>query len=116
MSEAELTAAAVAGEGLLAAGRPAVVLLSGGRDSTCLLDLALTICGRDYVTALHFNYKLRDAADADERHCAGLCRRLGVRLEVRRPRRPERGNLQAWAREARYAAASQLAGARGGDV
>ncbi|MBV9943592.1 MAG: hypothetical protein JO262_15810, partial [Solirubrobacterales bacterium] len=34
-------------EGLLLAGRPVVVLLSGGSDSTCLLDLSVRICGPD---------------------------------------------------------------------
>ena len=102
--------------GLLAAGRPVVVLLSGGRDSTCLLDLAVAITGRESVIALHLNYGLRDGADADERHCAELCSRLGVALEVRRPSRPERGNLQAWARDERYGTAVQIALASGGDV
>jgi tRNA(Ile)-lysidine synthase len=102
--------------GLLAAGRPVVVLLSGGRDSTCLLDLAVEIAGSESVIALHLNYGLRDAADADEHHCAELCSRLGVSLEVQRPRRPERGNIQAWARDERYGRAAQLALARGADV
>ena len=62
------------------------------------------------MTALHVNYGLRDDSDEDERHCAALCERLGVRLEVERPRRPEGpGNLQAWARDTRYAAAARLA-------
>jgi tRNA(Ile)-lysidine synthase len=39
-----------------------------------------------------------------------------VALEVRRPRRPETGNLQAWARDERYGAAAQIATARGADV
>ena len=34
-------------DGLLAAGRPVVVLLFGGRDSTCLLDLAVRIAGAE---------------------------------------------------------------------
>jgi tRNA(Ile)-lysidine synthase len=100
--------------GLLAPGRPVVVLLSGGRDSTCLLDLAVRIGGE--VSALHVNYGLRDAAEDDERHCRELCERLGARLAVRRPRPPERGNLQAWAREVRYAEATTLALAGDADV
>ena len=95
--------------GLLAAGRPVVVLFSGGRDSTCLLDLAARIAGPLAVTALHVNYGLRDAADADERHCARVCARLGAPLEVVRPRWPQTGNLQAWARDVRYAAGASLA-------
>jgi tRNA(Ile)-lysidine synthase len=101
-------------DGLLAEGRRVLVLLSGGRDSTCLLDLAVRISGQDSVSALHLNYGLRDAADADEHHCAELCARLGVGLDVRRPKRPETGNLQAWARDQRYGAAVELA--HGGDV
>jgi tRNA(Ile)-lysidine synthase len=101
---------AVRETGLLAPARRVVVLLSGGRDSVCLLDLAARIAGADAVQALHVNYGLRDAADEDERHCALLCERIGVPLEVRRPSRPERGNLQAWARDVRYAAAGELAG------
>jgi tRNA(Ile)-lysidine synthase len=102
--------------GLLAPGSPVVVLLSGGRDSTCLLDLAVRVAGHEQVTALHLNYGLRDAADADERHCAELCERLGVGIEVRRPRRPRSGNLQAWARDERYRPATQLALARDGVI
>ena len=32
-------------EALLIAGRPVIVMLSGGRDSTCLLDVAVQISG-----------------------------------------------------------------------
>jgi tRNA(Ile)-lysidine synthase len=106
----------VRAQGLLAPGRRVVVLLSGGRDSVCLLDLAVRIAGPDAALALHVNYGMRDAAEADQSHCAQLCERLGVALEVRRPQRPESGNLQAWARDERYGAATQLARARGGDV
>jgi tRNA(Ile)-lysidine synthase len=102
--------------GLIAPPAPLVAMLSGGRDSVCMLDLAVRARGAEAVTALHVNYGLREEADADERHCRELCERLGVALEVQRPRRPEgAGNLQAWAREARYAAALRLAEAREAD-
>jgi tRNA(Ile)-lysidine synthase len=114
MTETEM-AAQVRAEGLLREAQEVVVLLSGGRDSTCLLDLAVRIAGADAVTALHVNYGLRGAAsDEDERHCVELCRGLGVRLEVRRAGEPATGNRQAWAREVRYREAHALAG--GGDV
>jgi tRNA(Ile)-lysidine synthase len=96
--------------GLLAGPPPLLAMLSGGRDSVCLLDLAVRARGPEAVSALHVNYGLREEAEADERFCAELCRRLGVALAVERPRRPQGpGNLQAWARDARYAAAAALA-------
>jgi tRNA(Ile)-lysidine synthase len=102
--------------GLLGAGQPVTVMFSGGRDSTCLLDLAVRIVGPAEVSVLHVNYRLRDGADADERHCAEVCEALGVPLQIVRPTRPETGNLQAWAREERYRAAGALAEERRGDV
>ncbi len=103
-------------EGLIAAGRPVVVLLSGGRDSTCLVDVAARVAGADVVSALHMNYGLRASADADEQHCRELCSALGVALTVKRPAGSPAGNIQAWARDERYHAAGALAGARGADV
>ena len=96
--------------GLLEPGRPVLVLLSGGRDSVSLLDLAVRIAGAPHVSALHCNYGLRAEAAGDEAHCAELCEQLGVALDVQRPRRPAgAGNLQAWARDERYGAARRLA-------
>ncbi len=99
--------------GLLAEGQPVVVMLSGGRDSICLLDVAVQLAGRGPVVALHVDHGLRPGAGEEEaRHCAGVCERLGVRLEVARlGPAPRSGNLHAWAREARYAAARRLPGA-----
>jgi tRNA(Ile)-lysidine synthase len=103
----------VLGDALVGPGRPVVAMLSGGRDSVCMLDLAVRAAGPGEVTALHVNYGLRDDSDADERHCAALCEALGTALEIERPLRPEGpGNLQSWARDTRYAAAAQLAQAR----
>jgi tRNA(Ile)-lysidine synthase len=98
-------------------GRSIVAMLSGGRDSICLLDVAVDLLGSDSVSALHVNYGLREQADADERHCATVCERLGVALEVVRVERTAAtpgapgavGNVQAWARELRYEAAARIA-------
>jgi len=86
-------------------------MLSGGRDSVCLLDVAVALCGAERVRALHVNYGLRVESDGDERHCRVLCEQLGVRIEVVRASRGEdpTGNLHAWARDLRYGAARALA-------
>jgi tRNA(Ile)-lysidine synthase len=102
---------------LLAAGEPVVVLLSGGRDSVCLLDVAVILCGATAVSALHVNYGLRgEESDADERHCEELAATLGVALTIEHTRRPDGapGNLHAWARDVRYGLGARLAGERGG--
>ena len=112
MSVEEVREAVRAG-GLLAERRAVLAMLSGGRDSVCLLDVAVELRGPEEVSALHVNYGLREAADADERHCAALCERLGVELTVVRAQ-AEPGNLQAWAREVRYRAAERLASERDG--
>jgi tRNA(Ile)-lysidine synthase len=115
--DADLMLERVLAEGLVAAGSPLLAMLSGGRDSVCMLDLAARGAGAGQVTALHVNYGLRDDSDADERHCAELCASLGVELTIERPRRPEGpGNLQAWARDTRYAAAAGLALPRGATI
>jgi tRNA(Ile)-lysidine synthase len=120
---------AVRGSGLFARDRPVVAMLSGGRDSTCLLDVAVAQLGAGAVCALHVNYGLREEAGVEERRCRALCRELDVELHVEiagstledeapgAPTRPGTpgpelggpGNLQAWARELRYAAAERLA-------
>ena len=100
--------------GLLPAGAPLVVLLSGGRDSVCLLDVSVRLAGAEAVRALHVNYGLRESAAGDEAHCRALCDRLGVGVEVTATQRPaEAGNLQAWARDVRLGAGARLALARG---
>jgi tRNA(Ile)-lysidine synthase len=96
--------------GLLVAGEPVLVLLSGGRDSVCLLDCAVAL-GCD-VSALHVNYGLRDGADEDEAFCRQLCSSLGVPLDVHAPGAPI-GNLQAWARDERLGHGRRLARDRG---
>lgn len=95
-----------------APAQPVLVMLSGGRDSTCLLDVAVALLRAGAVSALHVNYGLREQAHADERHCAALCAELGVELEVVHAggrAGTQSGNLHAWARELRYAHARRIA-------
>lgn len=101
--------------GLLTDGRPVVALLSGGRDSVCLLDCAVALGAQ--VSALHVNYGLRDGADEDEEACRELCQRLGVELAIEHAQKPEgAGNTQAWARDRRIGVAARIALARRGVV
>jgi tRNA(Ile)-lysidine synthase len=120
---------AVRASGLLGSEHPVVVMLSGGRDSVCLLDAVVMLRGIEHVHALHVNYGLRPEAAAEEQHCRSLCARLGAPLEVvhatgtpggdgstgsggaggRGGESGGGGNVQAWARELRYEAAERLA-------
>ncbi|MBS1844928.1 MAG: tRNA lysidine(34) synthetase TilS [Actinobacteria bacterium] len=99
--------------GLMAAPRSLVALLSGGRDSVCVLDLAVRTRGPGAVVAVHVDYGLRPGSHEDADFCASLCERLEVELVTERPVRVEGpGNLQAWARDLRYSAAARLAEGR----
>jgi tRNA(Ile)-lysidine synthase len=89
--------------GLIRRGEPLLVMLSGGADSVCLLDIARRL-GAD-VAALHCNYGLRESADEDE----AFCRELFPSVIVERVRLPDGANLQAAARDARYALAERHA-------
>jgi tRNA(Ile)-lysidine synthase len=100
--------------GLVAAGSSGVVLVSGGADSTAAAAGLVRELGADLVVALHLNYGLRRGSDGDQRTCEELCERLGIELEVERPRLGD-GNVQAEARRVRYAAAERLRLARGLD-
>jgi len=100
------------------AGEPLLVLVSGGGDSVCLLEVCVRLGAR--VSALHVNYGLREGADGDEVLCRELCERLGVGLTVERVSLAAAapgasGNLQAEAREARYGLAEALVARSGGD-
>ncbi len=97
--------------GLLPPDRTVVAMLSGGRDSVCLLDIAVALCGAERVKALHVNYALRAESDADEAHSRALCGELGVEIEIVRAERESQasGNLHAWARDVRYGVAGDLA-------
>lgn len=106
---------AVAASDLGAAGTPVLALVSGGRDSVCLLDALVAVRGAAAVCVLHVNYGLRPGdCDADEQHVRALCERFGVEFSLECAGAPVAGNLQAWARDLRYGRAAVLAQERGG--
>ncbi|HVO89866.1 MAG TPA: tRNA lysidine(34) synthetase TilS, partial [Casimicrobiaceae bacterium] len=94
-------------------GARIAVALSGGRDSTVLLDAthAEATSLRHDVVALHVHHGLSPHADAWSAHCEALCRSLDVPIAVERvdvPRAP-RKSLEGTAREARYRALAAMA-------
>lgn len=101
--------AAARRSGLLPPGGNVVVMVSGGADSVCLLDVAVRLAGSRSVAALHVNHGLRPDA-GENALCRETCERLGVDLAVEAlDPTNARGNIQAWAREQRYAAAARIA-------
>ena len=102
--------------GLLVAGRPVVVMLSGGPDSTCLLDVAVELVGGELVSAVHVDHGLRPGS-VDPEVCAATCSTLDVSLRVYSlDPSTSVGNLQAWARESRYRLAAEAASESGGVI
>src|SRR5690606_2482544 len=102
---------------LVEPGPDGVVMVSGAPASACLAAGLTPFVGPSTLHALHVNYGLRETADRDERACRDLCARLRIALHIERPSREElgEGNMQAAARELRYAAAERLR-ARAGAV
>src|SRR5437588_10934185 len=89
--------------GLIREGEPLVVLLSGGADSVCLLDVAVRLGAQ--VSALHVDHALRPDSGEDAELCRELCQAAGVALTVERVQlRSASGsrNMQAEASERRY--------------
>jgi tRNA(Ile)-lysidine synthase len=76
--------------------------VSGGADSLALLALAVA-AGCD-TTAIHVDHGLRPDSAAEATVVAQAAQRLGARFEARTVHVAPGGNLEARAREARYAA------------
>src|SRR5206468_9574171 len=94
----ERVAGFVAEHGVLEPGEPVLALVSGGADSLCLWGV-LRELGYP-VEALHVEHGLRgEAGLADAAYCAALGAQVAA-VDV-----ASGGNMEARAREARYAAA-----------
>ena len=86
--------------------------VSGGPDSLALLLLANEAIPGGFEVAT-VDHGLRPASAAEAEIVAALCGRLGVSHTTLTPKVGSKGNLQANARAARYAALGEWAGARG---
>ena len=70
---------------LIKDGDRVVVGVSGGADSVCLLLVLKEIMPLECITAVHINHGIRgDEAARDEDFVLQLCKRQGIRLEIRR--------------------------------
>ena len=102
-------------EHLFPSGSRTLVMISGGQDSTTLLELLagglLLGVGPSEVLALHVNHHLRGQESIDDQELVGRhCARLGVELAVAHESIPKSaGNVQENARVARREAALALA-------
>jgi tRNA(Ile)-lysidine synthase len=83
---------------------PIAVALSGGLDSTALLDASVRCAGPSRVIALHIHHGLSPNADAWAAHCHAFAQTLGVRFASRQVDVVREGgeSLEAAARDARY--------------
>jgi tRNA(Ile)-lysidine synthase len=93
---------------------PVVVACSGGADSVALLALAVD-AGLGPV-AVHVDHRLRAGSTAEADHVRVLARRLGAGFLAERVGVDEGTNLEARARDARYAALERARVAVGADV
>lgn len=88
------------------------IAVSGGPDSVALLLLAAkAFPGR--VEAATVDHRLRPASRDEAAFVAALCRDLGLTHQTLTLQRVAQGNISAFAREARYDALDEWAGARG---
>ncbi len=108
MGSRETLEEAVRESRLVAPGTRGVALLSGGADSACLAAGLAAAAGPGSFTGLHLNYGLRSDSGRDEEAARALCELLGVELRVIGAEVPHAENLQAAARDLRYAAAEGL--------
>jgi len=109
-----LEAVGVAVSALPASERIAVAL-SGGVDSSVLLDAAVRVAGTSRCVALHVHHGLSAHADEWLAHCEAFALDRGVEFEARRVEvsRDSGVSVEAAARDARYRALDAMCAARG---
>lgn len=100
-------------------GAKLLVAVSGGKDSITLLHGLLSIqrlLGLS-IEVCHVDHRLRPDSGRDAEFVRGLCAHAGVECHiVTLESRPSGENLEAWARDRRYQAFSEVLRRRGLDV
>lgn len=89
------------------------IAFSGGLDSSVLLHLLAAWARHEELPALsaiHVHHGLQPAADAWPEHCAQVCARLGIPLDIVRVQVAPGASLEQAARRARYAAFAERLG------
>ena len=111
----ETVLATVERHGMLAAGDAVVVAVSGGADSTCLLDVLARASGRlDLALAVaHVDHGLSEASEEVAARVARTAAAAGFDVHVARAAGLAGPNLQARAREFRYGFLATVAGRLG---
>ncbi len=100
-------------------GAKLLVAVSGGKDSITLLHGLLSIQRLLGLTieVCHVDHKLRSDSGRDAEFVRDLCARQGIECHiVTLEPRPARENLEAWARNRRYEAFSEVLRRRGLDL
>jgi tRNA(Ile)-lysidine synthase len=100
----------------LAGAKGIVVAVSGGPDSTALMVLIAAWAERPPVMVVSVDHGLRAESAAEAALVAGNSQALGLPCRVLRCGAFGSGNLQAWAREARYALLADAAREAGFDT
>jgi tRNA(Ile)-lysidine synthase len=88
--------------GRLAAARGIVLAVSGGPDSTALMLLAARWAAHPPMLVVSVDHGLRPEAAAEARLVAANADRLGLPWRIMQAPARSSGNLQDWARRARY--------------
>lgn len=103
---------------MLGAAPRVAVAYSGGLDSTVLLHVAASLLPAGSLHAFHVDHGLQAGSVDWARHCEAQARALGVPVRVLSltGRCPAGESLEAWAREARYAALQRAADEAGVDA
>src|SRR3712207_4808333 len=101
----------------LAGSRGLVLAASGGPDSTALMILGARWAERPPALVVSIDHGLRPEGAAEGAPAAANAKRLGLPSRiVRAPEWDRTGNLQAWARQARYRALAEAAREAGADT